>query len=100
MYPGRASISPIVDLFITLLEMGTSTLKHLIDNRQLLFVYCQSRLQQLANSIGERLLNMNNANSISMAMTLTTLGHHRDTVGKLGQVLFGKRVMGARVVYS
>ena len=34
LYPGRASISPIMDLFITLLSMGVENFKQLREKRQ------------------------------------------------------------------
>lgn len=39
LYPGRASLSPIMDLFITLLQMGTEGLSTLLRERELLFDY-------------------------------------------------------------
>lgn len=55
-YPGRASGSPLVDLFITFLEMGESNLKRLLKERKENFAYLKEKLQKVAEKHGERVL--------------------------------------------
>jgi len=45
-YPGRASGTPIVDLFITFLQMGETTLKELLKQRKANFIYLQEKLSE------------------------------------------------------
>ena len=71
-YPGRASGSPLVDLFITFLEMGESNLKRLLKERKENFVYLKEKLKKVAEKHGERVLEIPN-NNISLACTLTNL---------------------------
>lgn len=71
-YPGRASMSPILDLFITLLSMGEDGLLSLWKERQRLFVLMKEKLTAFCASHGERLLISPN-NSISIGVTLDTL---------------------------
>lgn len=68
-YPGRASSSPIVDLFITLLSMGKSSIRLLRKERK----ECFDKMGKMANSIANkyncRVLE-SPLNTISMAMWL------------------------------
>jgi O-phospho-L-seryl-tRNASec:L-selenocysteinyl-tRNA synthase len=123
VYAGRASISPILDLFITLLGMGMNGYKRLLDDRQrLIDEYFIARFRQVAAKYGERLLEgCISHNTISYGMTLDRLCHnnaaaddeeqeengaaaaHKDTtsnsdVTKLGAMLFTRCVSGTRVV--
>ena len=77
LYPGRASISPILDLFITLLSMGENGLLELWKERQKLFISLKEKLQVFADSHGEKIL-ISPANSISIGMTLETLGRPKE----------------------
>ena len=43
-YPGRASGGPIMDLFITFLQMGQTTMKQLLKERKENFEYLKSQL--------------------------------------------------------
>jgi O-phospho-L-seryl-tRNASec:L-selenocysteinyl-tRNA synthase len=56
IYPGRASISPIIDLLITLLSMGLSGWIELQRSQIELMNYFQSELSNVASSYGERVL--------------------------------------------
>jgi O-phospho-L-seryl-tRNASec:L-selenocysteinyl-tRNA synthase len=42
LYPGRASGAPIIDLFITFLEMGEINLRLLLKERKLNFQYLKT----------------------------------------------------------
>lgn len=91
IYPGRASISPVLDLFITLLSLGRTGLTQLYENRKVTWSYFQDRLKEELPSLGLRLLNTPR-NDISMA-----IGFTRD-VNDLGSRLYYRRVSGARLV--
>ena len=68
-YPGRASMSPILDVFITLLSMGSGTWKALLKTRKELFKYSQGVLQPIAEKYGERILTTK-GNAISIGISL------------------------------
>ena len=57
---GRASIAPILDLFITLLNMGSIKYKQLLDDRKDMYDYFKSQLEKFAEEIGERPLQTKN----------------------------------------
>ncbi|KAL7568547.1 hypothetical protein ACA910_002659 [Epithemia clementina (nom. ined.)] len=120
-YAGRASSAPIVDLLITLLSMGLSGYKDLLQQRQdVLVPKFVSQLQLVAQKHGERLLSCP-ANTISFAITLDHLleldnddsnnlkksdDHDADkddkavakSLSALGAMLFSRCVSGTRVV--
>ena len=114
-YPGRASASPIVDLLVTLLSMGTDGLRSLLDARKSVARALRERLAAFAARHGERVLD-SPANSISFAMTVgkITGGSGSSNSGGgvaagvaagargatyLGSMLFARSVSGARVVH-
>jgi O-phospho-L-seryl-tRNASec:L-selenocysteinyl-tRNA synthase len=72
LYPGRASASPIIDLFITFLQMGEGTLKSLLKQRRENYKYLKESLESLTAKYGEKCLNTPN-NKISLAITLVNL---------------------------
>lgn len=113
MYAGRASSSPIVDLFITLLSMGMNGYKRLLAERQEMLKTFPSRLNEVAEKYGERILECP-TNTISFGITLDKLARPRredereddaaylKEVGKdisqFGSMLFSRCVSGTRVV--
>ncbi|KAI5706994.1 hypothetical protein M8J75_013288 [Diaphorina citri] len=100
-YPGRASASPAMDVFITLLSLGINGYKHLISQRKEMYKYMREELQKVATKHGERLLETKN-NPISIGMTLSSLGNCGDPkrISMLGSMLFLRSVSGARVITS
>eukprot|EP01135_Chromosphaera_perkinsii_P008094 Nk52_evm10s1129 gene=Nk52_evmTU10s1129 len=60
MYPGRASGSGVLDLFITLLSMGKSGFKKLLDERKQNFAKLKEGMGIMAGAYGERLLKTDN----------------------------------------
>ena len=72
VYAGRASSSPIVDLFITLLSMGLQGYKKLLSDRTRALETFPQRFAQVAEKYGERLLQCP-SNTISFATTLDGL---------------------------
>ncbi|CBH18335.1 hypothetical protein, conserved [Trypanosoma brucei gambiense DAL972] len=57
LYAGRASASPVIDLFITALSLGRSGFKKLWDTRYLLRRSLQNQLKGFAGARGELLLD-------------------------------------------
>ncbi|KAK7873918.1 hypothetical protein R5R35_012932 [Gryllus longicercus] len=97
-YPGRASSSPSMDVFITLLSLGVNGYKNLITQRKEMYTYLKEELSKVAFKHGERILETKN-NPISMGMTLASLaGNDRKSVTLLGSMLFMRCVSGTRVV--
>jgi O-phospho-L-seryl-tRNASec:L-selenocysteinyl-tRNA synthase len=95
LYPGRASISPTLDVLITLLEMGKNGYERLLDEREANYDKLKVALQRTASKYGERILETPN-NPISLGVTLTS--SRNDLVTKFGSMLFTRRVSGARTV--
>lgn len=89
LYPGRASISPVLDLFITFLAMGQSGYRKLLSDRKELLSLFRTNLQETVEKYGEKLLHTPE-NSISFAITC------RDK--ELGSKLFLRRVSGSRYI--
>jgi O-phospho-L-seryl-tRNASec:L-selenocysteinyl-tRNA synthase len=111
VYAGRASSSPIVDLFITLLSMGLTGYKRLLDERTSMLETFPDRLDSVAKKYGERLL-ICPSNTISFGITLDALPRQqrddettedytkavaKDT-SSFGAMLFSRCVSGTRVV--
>ena len=98
-YPGRASMSPILDVFITLLSMGSRTWKALLKTRKELFKYSQEVLQTIAEKYGERLL-ITKGNAISIGISLGNVcgldaeGRAEIDPTYLGSMLFTRGVSG------
>jgi len=120
IYAGRASSSPMVDLFITLLSMGMNGYKQVLHNRLEILHKFPKMLSDVAQRHGERLLECP-ANTISFGITLDTLGQmlsdgeegspkegdeglrkQQQAVAKditsFGAMLFSRCVSGTRVV--
>jgi len=101
LYPGRASMSPVMDLFITLLSLGASGWKGLLDERKNNVAWFQEQLSATVDKQGLRLLRCP-ANRISFAIDLSTLAAGGDDdvdhLTFLGSALFTRRISGPRVV--
>ncbi|XP_076043395.1 sec synthetase isoform X3 [Oratosquilla oratoria] len=95
MYPGRASSSPILDVLITLLSMGCTGYKNLVDERKTLRKLLQNKMKEVAEKHGLRVLETKN-NPISIAMTLPSKVNAPLT--ELGSMLFLRGVSGTRIV--
>ena len=96
-YAGRASLSPLVDLFITLLSMGMNGYKNLLEQRQKILQTFPQQFHQVAEKHGERLL-VCETNDISFAISLDTMTEKDEDVSALGAMLFSRCVSGTRVV--
>lgn len=95
MYPGRASGSPTIDLFITFMSLGFSKYKQMLVERKELFGYLQNQMADCALRHGERLLSTKN-NPISLGISLSRVSPEVAT--SLGSMLFMRSVSGVRVV--
>ncbi|KAL3802735.1 hypothetical protein ACHAWO_010083 [Cyclotella atomus] len=121
-YPGRASASPMVDLFITLLSMGLDGYKSILDERVRLVTLFRENLERVASVFGEKVLHCPR-NTISFGITLDNLVKIDDDVNtavsamnlnddeakkqqsglnsqitKFGSMLFTRCISGTRIV--
>uniref|UniRef100_A0A1Y1N0T5 O-phosphoseryl-tRNA(Sec) selenium transferase n=3 Tax=Photinus pyralis TaxID=7054 RepID=A0A1Y1N0T5_PHOPY len=94
-YPGRASSSPVMDSFITLLHLGKNGYRDLIMKRDELYTYLKQELLAVSEKFGETLLNTPD-NPISCAITLRTI--EPEDLTQLGSMLFWRNISGTRVV--
>jgi O-phospho-L-seryl-tRNASec:L-selenocysteinyl-tRNA synthase len=90
IYPGRASISPIIDLLITLLEVGSIRWKGLLKERKEMFAYMIAELKQV-DSITVRSIPRN---EISLTLTVDP---PEILTEQLGSELFLRNVSGCRI---
>ena len=65
LFEGRASGSPTMDLFITLLSLGRAGYRKLLADRKAMYQYLQQQLSLCAERHGQRLLKTTN-NPISV----------------------------------
>lgn len=101
-YPGRGSITPILDVFITLLEMGLSKYKALMKERSAVYKRLLEDMEGVAKEYGERLLRVRD-NKISMAMTLTSVcrfSKDKADTTFLGGMFFNRQISGIKVISS
>lgn len=120
-YPGRASASPMVDLFITLISMGLDGYKSILEERMRLVKLFREHLARVASVFGERVLNCPR-NTISFGITLDNLAKLDDVndamsnislsddeskkqqqelntqITKFGSMLFTRCISGTRIV--
>jgi O-phospho-L-seryl-tRNASec:L-selenocysteinyl-tRNA synthase len=110
-YAGRASSSPIVDLFITLMSMGLRGYQQLLKDRKALVDIFTTRFQEIANKYEETLLECPD-NTISFAITLDKLVRTRGDdeqeneylraiskdITSFGAILFSRCISGTRVI--
>ena len=97
-YPGRASATPALDTFITLLHLGWSGYKQLLTNRVANFTYLKQQLLNIAQKHDERVL-VTPHNQISMSITLSSLLNlDSSNITSLGSMLFTRFVSGTRVI--
>ena len=100
IYAGRASVAPILDLFITLLGMGSNEFLKIRKQRIELVDYFVEKFSEVAKKHGERLL-VTKTNTISFAITLNNLLSKRHlklssegrvkALTKFGSMLFHSR---------
>lgn len=92
-------MSPVLDLFITLLSMGSITWKQLLRQRKENYAYLHGQLEKLAEKHGTRVLQTKR-NDISIGVSLDMLDSPGDNkrISFLGSMLFSRFVSGTRYV--
>ena len=106
-YPGRASMAPSLDVFITLLSMGVRGYKQLLNIRKQMFVNLCAQLELIQTKYPVRVLKTKN-NAISVALCLQLDDEEgkddkkeekgRSDLTNIGSMLFTRGVSGTRVV--
>jgi O-phospho-L-seryl-tRNASec:L-selenocysteinyl-tRNA synthase len=99
-YPGRASLGPVLDLFITLLDMGKNKYKLLIAERKDKYKKLKEKMQKVALKYNERIMEIPN-NKISLAMSLQSIcksATGKSDVTYLGSLFYFRQISGIRVI--
>ena len=99
-YPGRASMSPVLDVFITLLSLGEIGFQNLLRERERLIPLFRAGLKIIADKYELQVLS-STGNTISTSVFLDALHIPNDETRKmtfLGSMLFLRNVSGCRVV--
>lgn len=100
-YPGRASMSPILDVFITLLEVGKKKYKAMMSKRLELFNSLYIDMTKIAEKYNERMLRIKR-NKISMAMSLGSIKSSLDIRDSeltfLGGMFYNRQISGIKVI--
>ena len=99
VYPGRASATPALDTFITLLHFGVNGYKKLLAERIVNYKYLLENLVKLTKAYNERVF-VTPHNQISIGITLSTFQKFNkcDNVTNLGSMLYTRLVSGTRVI--
>ena len=100
-YPGRASVSPILDLFISFLEMGKNKYKSLIKERKEKYKILIKKMESIATKYGEKVIAMN-GNKISILFTLKNIvekSGNKDAK-EIGSMCFNRQISGVRIIAS
>jgi O-phospho-L-seryl-tRNASec:L-selenocysteinyl-tRNA synthase len=84
-------MSPILDLFITLLQMGRNGYKMLLDEQKLNFEFLLKSLEEFAASQNTRVLTNN---GISIALSLQHLKVKEKNLIEIGSMLFTRNISG------
>ena len=92
-YAGRASASPVVDFLISMLSLGISGYRKLIEEQQINRLNLEKKLEGIAEKINERILDV--YNPVAVAMSLNNLKENQ--LYALGGALYNLRVTGPRV---
>lgn len=99
-YPGRASLSPLLDLFITLLEMGKKRYKHFINDRKKKFEALKEGMIKIAQELNEKIIENSN-NKISLCMSLVNvckLAKEKKDITYLGSLFFKRQISGIKII--
>lgn len=97
LYPGRASMSPLLDLFITLLSMGRTGYRRLLQEREQCYALLLGRLHQFERDHPELIRVLRTPkNDISIAVAITDPINPKGI--SLGSYLFLRGVSGARLL--
>lgn len=97
-YPGRASATPCIDTFITLLNLGFQGYQNLLSQRTIVFKYLNEQLKILSSKHNERVLDTPH-NQISLGMSLSNFQKlDQKELTNIGSMLFTRCVSGTRVI--
>lgn len=99
-YPGRASMAPVLDLFITLLEMGKKKYKNLMTDRKEKYKILKDGMIKIADKYGEKIIENPN-NKISIAMTLGNIcknAKSKNDITYLGSLFYTRQISGIRII--
>ena len=101
-YPGRASISPLLDLFISFLEMGKNKYLNLIKDRKEKYKKLTDKLKIIADKFEERLL-LPEDNKISIGITLGNIikkakVNNKKSITEIGSLFYNRQISGVRVI--
>lgn len=97
-YPGRASSSPILDLFITFLSVGSKEYLLKVKQRKEHFKLLKDGLTEIASKFQLKVLETP-GNTISIGITLPPMKDSK-SLTELGSKLFVRCVSGTRVISS
>ena len=100
-YPGRASISPLLDLFISFLEMGKNKYKKLINERKEKYKILIQKIEEIAKKYDEKVIALSN-NKISILFTIGKIvekSGNKDAK-EIGSMCFNRQISGVRVITS
>ena len=99
-YPGRASMAPILDVFITLLGMGKKKLQQYLKTREDCYDYLKQQLAIVAKKYNQHVLETPR-NPISIAVTLDNpfvedpeFAYTDDMITQFGAMLYTRGVSG------
>jgi len=92
-YAGRASATPVVNFLISMLSLGIEGYQQLLEEQQENRNLLENKLKEVANEIGERVLDI--FNPVAVAMSLETI--EKNQLLALGGALYNLRVTGPRV---
>jgi len=95
-YPGRASASPVMDLFVTLLGMGQEEWTRLLKQRKQCYTLLYRSLDEFCQKVPDMRVLSTPKNDISLAIKLPKFP--KDPLTFLGAKLFARFVSGTRVV--
>ena len=127
-YAGRASIGPVLDVFMTLLSMGELQLRRLLEERERLFEHMRAELVRLSQKYPSLRVLSTPDNHISLGLALDFTGGRAAgesvtgvegqgspsldatpasldatpapvDVNSIGSILFHKCISGARLIY-
>ncbi len=91
-------MGPILDMCMTLLELGKDGLQKMLKERKELYEYTKEQLRPLLAKYGEQILE-NKDNKISIAISLQNLSRlTKKDINAFGAYLYTRRVSGIKVV--
>ncbi|XP_036328430.1 O-phosphoseryl-tRNA(Sec) selenium transferase isoform X1 [Rhagoletis pomonella] len=96
-YPGRASSSQTLDVFMTLLSLGRVGYMNFVKERKTNFEYLRECMHKFAQEHAEHVVETK-GNPISLALSLSQLQDVGGELTKFGSMLYTRGISGARVL--